>query len=295
MTDTWRGVWAYAVTGRGGHPDLSRLTGVGGGGVRSLSAGELTALVSDVDLAEFGEAALRQNLEDIDWLEKVARGHHQVIAAAARLAPVLPLRLATVYSGDAVAAAALAERGAQLAAELDRVGGRVEWGVKAYPVPAGTAGHSAAGAPTADRAREARSATSGGGAGLAYLRRRQTQLTAARESAQSAAAGARAVHAELARQSNATRLHAPQAMSLSGSRLPMLLNAAYLLDAGSEIASRFAAVVAAMASAHPELRLELTGPWPPYSFTGEDKDPPDDDGRRPLPGDDAGPQAAEGG
>jgi hypothetical protein len=261
--------------------------------VRAISAGKLAALVSDVDLAEFGEAALARNLEDLDWLEKVARAHHQVIAAAARLAPVLPLRLATVYRGDAAATAMLAERGEELAAELDRVGGRLEWGVKAYPAPAGTAGQGAAGASTVGRAREARSAASGDGAGLAYLRRRRTQLTAARESAQTAAVGARAVHTELASQSNAARLHAAQAPSLSGSGLPMLLNAAYLLDAGSETGSRFAAVVAAMASAHPELRIELTGPWPPYSFTGENS--LDDDGSRPLPGGDAGPQAAENG
>ena len=33
--------------------------------------------------------------------------------------------------------------------------------------------------------------------------------------------------------------------------------------------------VAGQATAHPELRIELTGPWPPYSFAGPDDD---DDG-----------------
>jgi hypothetical protein len=55
----------------------------------------------------------------------------------------------------------------------------------------------------------------------------------------------------------------------------MVLNAAYLLDAEGEIGNRFAAAVAEMASAHPELRMELTGPWPPYSFTGEGEQTPE--------------------
>ena len=83
--------------------------------------------------------------------------------------------------------------------------------------------------------------------------------------------GARAVHAGLSRQAEAARLHPPQSPQLSNVRLPMLLNAAYLLPAGD--GTSFASAVKAEATAHPELRIELTGPWPPYSFVG------DDDGR----------------
>ena len=50
----------------------------------------------------------------------------------------------------------------------------------------------------------------------------------------------------------------------------MLLNAAYLLDAADGVS--FTAAVAGQATAHPELRIELTGPWPPYSFAGDDDD-----------------------
>jgi len=100
------GVWAYGITASdrvaepGGAPDLSWLTGVGGA-VRTVTCSGLTVLVSDVSLAEFGEAALREHLEDLEWLDEVARVHHYVVEAAARLFPLLPVRLATVYSGEA--------------------------------------------------------------------------------------------------------------------------------------------------------------------------------------------------
>jgi hypothetical protein len=222
------GVWAYAITeqerlfGADRAVDLSWLTGIGDEQVRTLSSSGLTALVSNVRLAEFGEAALRANLADLNWLNEVARLHHYVIDAAARQFPLLPVRLATVYSDDAAVCAALAGHREQLRDTLRQLGGRVEWGVKAYAAP----------------------------------------------EAESDAERARAVHARLAGQAEAAMLRAPQSPQLTGVRRPMLLNGAYLVDAGA--GTNFTAAVAGEATAHPELRIELTGPWPPYSFAGAD-------------------------
>ncbi|HVT68180.1 MAG TPA: GvpL/GvpF family gas vesicle protein [Trebonia sp.] len=272
------GVWAYAITDSGHVPEaadaaaagagaLSRLAGVGGARVRAAACAGLAMLVSDVSLTEFGEAALRRNLEDLDWLDEVARAHHHVISAAAELFPVLPTRLATVYSGDAAVCAALADRRDQLRDALRRIGGRVEWGVKAYEAPEPEPSAETA-AP--DRAAPDEAAGTRGGAGLAYLKRRREQLAAKRESQAGAVNGAREVHAELSGRAEDARLHPPQAASLSGVRLPMLLNAAYLLGPGD--GTDFTAAVAAAGTAHPELRIELTGPWPPYSFAGDEGD-----------------------
>jgi hypothetical protein len=265
------GVWTYAITeqanlsGSDGEIDLSWLSGVGEEKVRVITCSGLTVLASDVSLAEFGEAALRENLENLDWLDEVARLHHYVVDAAARLFPVLPVRLATVYSGDAAVCAALADHRDQLLDTLHRVGGRVEWGVKAYAVP--DSGKAEERAPAA---REPAGASTGASSGLAYLRRRRDQLAAGRESRATAVDGVRAVHAELAGQAADAVLRPPQSAQLSGARLPMLLNAAYLLNASD--GADFTAAVAAEATAHPELRIELTGPWPPYSFTGDEHD-----------------------
>ena len=103
---------------------------------------------------------------------------------------------------------------------------------------------------------------------MAYLKKRKAQMTARQDAQRDAAASARAVHAGLARHAAQARLHPPQAPALSGERTPMLLNAAYLLSQSE--GTGFAEAVAAAAAAHPELRVELTGPWPPYSFAGED-------------------------
>jgi hypothetical protein len=253
------GVWIYAVTGRFSPASLDQLSGVGGGPVRAVAAGELTAVVEDVGLAEFGEQALRRNLEDLAWLEATARAHHRVIDALGRLGPLVPVRLATVYSSDEGVRAMLTERDADFRAALARIRGRTEWGVKAYArrssepqdAPAGTA------APGSQES----------GAGAAYLQRRRGQLDAQKNARRQMLADAEAIHAELSGHAVGTRLHPPQSPQLTGTKALMLLNAAYLLD--DERAEDFASVVAALAERYPGVELELTGPWPPYSFAAD--------------------------
>jgi hypothetical protein len=270
-----RGCWVYAATDQYTGQDLNELTGVAGTAVRAAPAAGFTAVVSDVDLAEFGADALRRNLEDLDWLERTARAHHDVIDALSRVLPLLPMRLATVYSGPAAMAEAFAAREAELRDALARVRGRVEWGVKAYALaredkPAGAqpAGAQPAGAQPASAARPASGNGPGTGAGLAYLRRRRDQLADRQDSLRDAVESARAVHGALARRAAQARLHAPQSPQLSGDRAPMLLNASYLLE--EDAGAAFTSAVTTVAGEHPGLRIELTGPWPPYSFTGGD-------------------------
>src|SRR5947207_12288164 len=125
-----RGLWIYAVAGQPvDESSLGRLTGVAGAPARTVTEAGLTAVVGDVPLEEFGEQALRRNLEDLAWLGETARAHHRVIEAVAQQVPVVPARLATVYSGDAGVASMLADRGRDLRLALGRSDARKEWGV----------------------------------------------------------------------------------------------------------------------------------------------------------------------
>jgi Gas vesicle synthesis protein GvpL/GvpF len=255
MTDEARCVWLYAVMADGEGLPADDATGVGGGRVRAVQAAGLTAVVEDVDTDEFGEAALRRNLEDLDWLEGTARAHHAVIGALAGQGPVVPMRLATVYTGDDPVAETLRQRGGDLREALWRLRGRSEWGVKAYaaaPADPETGPHARPDDAT--------------GPGAAYLRRRRTQLTARTNARREATAAAQAVHAELSRLSVSARLYPPQAPGLAGQTAPMVLNAAYLV--ADERADEFAAAVNDLTGRHGSVRLGLTGPWPAYSFVG---------------------------
>jgi hypothetical protein len=248
--------WLYAVTDDVPGPPAGELTGVGAGVVRPLRAAGLAAVVGDVDQREFGEAALRRNLEDLGWLERTARAHHAVIEAIGTRCPVVPVRLATVYSSEAGVLRMLRDRAADLRAALSRLAACREWGVKAFaaaPDP---------GPPDAPDDRDDPASRPG----TAYLRRRRAQLTSHTNARQDVTAGAQAVHAGLSRLSVSVRLYPPQAPGLAGQAAPMVLNAAYLV--ADERAGEFAAAVNELTGRHRSVRLGLTGPWPAYSFAG---------------------------
>jgi hypothetical protein len=250
------GSYVYGVARDLDPATVTAVSGVAGSPVRAVSRGALTALVSTVALAEFGAPGLRRNFEDLGWLERTARAHHAVLAAAVRDGPVVPLRLATIYHGDDGVRALLAERGAIFDAALRRVQGRTEWGLKAYLDPAQ---HPASTADHADP----------GSSGTAYLRRRRAQLHSGEEVRHAAARQAETIHRAVSAAAEAARRYPPQDGRVSGESREMVLNAAYLL-AGTGRASLDEAVD--QAGTWP-LRVEWTGPWVPYSFVEVEVEP----------------------
>jgi Gas vesicle synthesis protein GvpL/GvpF len=264
MTDE-SGVWAYAVAARIAPGWLSGLAGVAGQPVEVVTAAGLAAAVSTVSLAEFGAAALRRHLEDLDWLETTGRAHHRVVAAVAEHTPAIPLRLATVYRDRGRLSDMLAARQPDFAAAIGRVTARTEWGVKVFAAGR-EAGAPQPGGPAAADPASADAADSGGTErpGAAYLRRRRTQLDAGSQVRRAAADSAEAIHATLGGLAAATDVRPPQAPQLTGRREQMILNGAYLVD--DDRSAEFAATVERLAGSHEPVRVELTGPWPPYSF-----------------------------
>ena len=254
-------IWVYAVAKRGALPDdgsdgLVDLVGIAGRSVRLIGAADLVAVASPVELAEFGEEPLRRNMENLPWLEAVARLHHDVVSAIAEITPVVPMRLATVYRSDEGLVRMLGQRQQEFLAALGRIAGRIEFGVKAY-----VATNADAVSPPTGQLSAVPPAR---GSGTDYLMKRRAQLTAAEDARKAAVASAERVHRELAGQAVAAALHRPQDPQLSGATARMIMNAAYLLDDKDRV--EFAAAVERAGSANPAVRLELTGPWPPYSF-----------------------------
>ncbi|WP_242903580.1 GvpL/GvpF family gas vesicle protein [Actinomadura terrae] len=248
-------VYLYGVA-RDLDPAALPVAGVAGAPVRGVLAAGLTALVSTVRLEEYGEAALRANMENMAWLEATARTHHEVVDRAARAAPTAPVRIATIYSDDDRVAEVLTAEGDRFGEILDRVAGRTEWGVKAYAVPAPVS--DGGDAPSADT-----------GSGTAYLRGRQREQRRRADAGRRLAELAGELHAELAGRAVASRHHPAQDARLSGRADVQVLNAAYLLD--DDRVEEFRAAVRAAGERVPDLDVEVTGPWPPYSFIEGDR------------------------
>ena len=85
MSDS--GTYIYAVGRELSADRMTSVRGLGGAELRLVEQNGLVAVVSTVGLDEFGESGLRRNLEDLNWLEEVARGHDEVVRSAAEAAP----------------------------------------------------------------------------------------------------------------------------------------------------------------------------------------------------------------
>ncbi|MEV4255941.1 GvpL/GvpF family gas vesicle protein [Spirillospora sp. NPDC049652] len=265
-------VYLYGMTRGMDASALDGVTGVADEPVRALVHPDsgLTALISTVSLAQFGEQALRDNLEDLTWLEGTARAHHRVVTDAARHAPTAPVRIATLYRDERRVLEVLEHDHRRLLELLDRVTGRTEWGIKAYAIPEAVEGTSGDGEPGPEAASRPSS-------GTAYLQMRQAARRSRRALQDRLAEQARAVHAELADHAVASRQHAGQDSRLSGRHETLILNMAYLVD--DEQAEGFHEVARAVDRRLPGVTVEVTGPWPPYSFIDSDEATP-----APAPG-----------
>ncbi|MFE0254032.1 GvpL/GvpF family gas vesicle protein [Streptomyces sp. NPDC059010] len=252
----------------------AQLTGVAGAPPKQLTHHGLIAVVSTVPEADFAEAALRAHLEDLDWLSTTARAHQQVIDALTVVTTPLPLRLATVFRDDSGVRTMMEAREEDFRRVLDRLEGRVEWGVKVYVEPEPTEStESAESARSAEAAESGRPGT-GAASGRDYLRRRRRQTRAREDVWQKATEFAGRLHETLSAFAEDSRLHAPQSAALSGSSGQNVLNAAYLVPrADSE---EFVELVDREKDGAPGIRVELTGPWAAYSFSGEFAEEPEE-------------------
>ena len=147
-------------------------------------------MVSDVSLSEFGEEPLRENLNDVEWLERTARAHERALDAAMGQTTVVPMRLCTIYRGEQQVREMLEREGHGICEALDRLEGKTEWGVK---VIADADALTSAAAMDGDAGQESELSP-----GVAYLEARRQETNAGRRIEQVADEWGNRVHDRLA-------------------------------------------------------------------------------------------------
>lgn len=248
MTPTYM----YAITRHLTKRQVDSIRGVAGSIVRVLDGDGMSCLVSTVQLEEFGEDALRRNLEDLSWLERTAREHDDVVRAGARLTATVPLRLATLCTDDRSAQQHLEEFGDAARQALAKIDGHDEWGVKVF----------ADSQLSVFDGSEPVAVT-----GTSYLQQRRQHLQRREYSTSQALREAEEIFESLANLATDARRHRPHDRRLTGDERPMVLNAAYLVERRRTAAFRSAVDV--LANSASGVTAVLTGPWPAYSFTPE--------------------------
>ena len=123
-----RYVYGIARAGDAARVASAGLAGIDEKPVGCVVEGNLLAATSDVDEAEFGEAALNEHLRDLDWLAARAAQHQAVNGRLLELlGTVLPLSFGAIYRDDERVRQMLSEDATDRSARLAALIGHAEW------------------------------------------------------------------------------------------------------------------------------------------------------------------------
>lgn len=234
----------------------AEIAGIDGVHVRAIVDGALAAAYSEVDDAEYGEAALNERVRDLDWLAPRAAAHQSVNARLLELAGVvLPLSFGALYRDDAGVKDMLREDAPARRARLDALAGRAEWVVTVLREAA-----SAPGAADELRALDDEIASSAPGKGYLLEKRRTTVANEAAVRADADAAE-RALGALIRVAERSYR----EPVAKGGGDVVVLRVS--LLAPRAKAGVLDGAIAAVTRDLDPlGYRVRATGPWPAYRF-----------------------------
>ena len=213
--------------------------------IKLLSCGNLTALVSPVQDPHFKPDVMRTSMSDSSWLKDHVRRHADVLAEAQAVQTVIPMRFGCVFSNPSEVKAFVQQREEKLEEALDRLHNRSEFSVRVR-----FEGHGA------DAELE------GVPAGVAdFLKQAARDV----EHAPRPDGIADRIHAHLSR-------FAGKAVRNTLLDAELMMHATYLVTVAGE--DEFRGEIRKLSSEFHALgiRIEVSGPWPPYHFVDIDFD-----------------------
>jgi hypothetical protein len=126
------GISRQAKGGRAKTPPRINSAGIDGiHAVRPLDCGGFICWVCEVDQASFAQA-VEHNLENLEWLALHGVRHQQVVGEVASQTSIVPARFGTMFSGERALVQDVKSREAALKKVFDRIAGGDEWGVKVF-------------------------------------------------------------------------------------------------------------------------------------------------------------------
>jgi gas vesicle protein GvpL/GvpF len=244
--DGRQGLYLYGVSSAAINQDASGFTpgspGIdGASAVKSVSCGDFVCWVSAVEHPSFARA-MERNIENLEWLALHSVRHQQVVGEIAGHMAIVPARFGTVFSGEAALVKNVLDRGAALKRVFARVAGADEWGVKVFAEK------------TPARVAAARS-------GKEYLLKKAAQV---RQRPQRNDPELR----EFAGALEKVASDAAPSGKVSGTQPSLVWQATFLVPRSrrkqwEKVLGEF------VARWEGQRRIEVNGPWPPYSFVAD--------------------------
>jgi len=211
--------------------------------VQRVTCGEFICWVSAVDRTGFSEEITR-NKENLEWLALHSVRHQQVVAEIAAKGAIVPARFGTIFSSESALLKNVESRKTALGKVFSRITDADEWGVKVF------AEQPAASEPPSEVH-----------SGKEYLQQKAARLKRRPDRDD---AGLSELSAELEKIAS----HSAPSGKISGVQPNLLWQATFLVPRGrrKQWDKALQGFVKKWGSSR---RIEINGPWPPYSFVSD--------------------------
>ncbi|MEM9500790.1 MAG: GvpL/GvpF family gas vesicle protein [Pseudomonadota bacterium] len=245
-------IYLYGVAHKANADQLPN-AGVFGGVAECLPVSGLTIVAERVEAVILDKMLGEGAREDDTIMHNAVMAHQGFLNQVAGKVDVLPFRFGTAVESEAALEQFLADQRAALDAALDTISGHLEWGVKIV------------------RSEAARKpvAPAGPASGADYLRQLSAKKQTEDRSRESMSALCKAVANDLA--VIATKVQ-PLSLRSSDNSEARLLNIACLLPRGNDALVSDTINQAVERFEDLPLRIEISGPWPPFSFVSITED-----------------------
>ena len=223
---------------------------------------DVAAIVSKVGREEFCGPEAEARMQDLAWVGPRACRHEAVVETTMRFSPVLPARFATLFSSLESMEEFLQKYHASICRFLDRVVGKDEWAVKGMLDR--KKAKEAIFSESLARQKQDLSCLS---PGMRYLREQRVFAGLEKELNHWLQETCQEVLEDLRRVAATFRQRPVLSLNSEKEDKEMVLNCAFLVPRSG--VENFRRRIQKVNASHAErgLLFELSGPWPPYSFS----------------------------
>lgn len=231
----------------------------------------MCVMVSNIDIDQFQRQVkllfdeLTKTVgDDRNRTQAILQDHEDVVDTLMKDTTIVPFKFGTILRDEAAAAKMLLDEEEKFQQLLAKLTGKAEWGLKIYADRQELIRYTAQSEPRFRSMAEQREKLS---KGAAYLFGRKMEEAVKGDAATRLAEISGGIFSELGKDAFEAKLNKTLPQQLTGKKKEMILNAAYLVE--QEAATPFCARGRRLREQHEPLGLELevSGPWPPYSFT----------------------------
>lgn len=262
------GLYAYGLVGE--TPEQLALLGIDQKSkVFVVTGRDMRVVVSKIDIDAF-QSQIKQLFSACTQTTvqsgtgALLQAHQDVVDALMQNTTIVPFKFGTILKDEAAALQMLRDDEEKFKQLLVKFSGRAEWGLKIYADTQEFTQHIAQTEPQFKDLEAQREKLS---RGAAYLFDRKVEEQLKDTVVARLARSTEAIFQELAKDAYEAKLNKTLPQKLTGKKKEMILNTVYLIERAR--VARFCRKGKRLRESYASLGLELevSGPWPPYSFT----------------------------